>query len=348
MTVVPETAVKEIVPMTAAEYAAIEDRLAVLLGTRQDVLVLQGEAVLPLEAAARGLGRDGLRALNIVTSEYGANFGDWLRQAGSDVTEVAIPFDRAVSADEIAAELERLGEIDVVSFVHGEAASGVLNPLPELAELARDAGALVVVDAVASFGADPVPIDELELDVVVISAQKSLSGPTGVSAVTLSERAWARIEANGSAPRRSLLSLLDWREHWLETDRSVLPVIPHHVEMRLLGVALEAAQAEGLDHVIARHRRAAAQSRAGLGAIGLEPFVADAARTAAIATTFRPPPGMIPAELLSHIELEPRWLVGVAPAAPDTALRINHMGLRATEADVERALAAIGAAIRTR
>jgi aspartate aminotransferase-like enzyme len=285
-----------------------------------------------------------MRALNIVTSEYGANFGDWLRQAGSDVTDVAIPFDRAVSAGD-RGRLERLGQIDVVSFVHGEAASGVLNLLPELAEPRKDAGALVV-DASRPSLPTPVPIDELDLDVAV-SAQKSLSGPTGVSAVTLSERAWASIEANRSAPRRSLLSLLDWREHWLETDRGVLPVIPHHVEMRLLGVALEAAQAEGLDHVIARHRRAAEQSRAGLVAIGLEPFVADAAQTAAIATTFRPPPGMTPADLLSRIELEPRRLVGLAPAAPDAALRINHMGLRATEADVERALAAIGAAIRT-
>ncbi len=347
MTVAPETAVREIVPVTAADYAAIEDRLAALAGTSRDVLVLQGEAVLPLEAAARGLGRVGLRALNIVTSEYGAIFGDWLRQGGSDVTDVVIPFDRAASSGEIAAELERLGAVDIVSFVHGEAASGVLNPLRELAALARDAGALIVVDAVASFGADQVPIDELGLDIVVISAQKSLSGPTGVSAVTLSESAWAQIEANSSAPRRSLLSLLDWRERWLETGRNVLPVIPHHVEMRLLGVALEAAQTEGLDHVIARHRRAAEQSRAGLVALGLEPFVADAAETAAIATTFRPPHGTTPAELLSRIELEPAWLVGLAPAAPGEALRINHMGLRATEADVERALAAIGAATGT-
>jgi aspartate aminotransferase-like enzyme len=54
-----------------------------------------------------------------------------------------------------------------------------------------------------------------------------------------------------------------------------------------------------------------------------------------------------PREFLRRIELEPPWLVGLAPASPAEALRINHMGLRATDADVEQALAAIAAASGT-
>lgn len=335
--------VEEIAPVTSPEYAAIEDALAALLGTQQQVLVLQGEAVLPLEAAARGLGRPGIRALNVVTSIYGTNFGQWLRQAGADVTDLVVPFSRAVSAEEVSERLHQLGGADVVSFVHGEAASGVLNPLAEIAEVVKRADALVVVDAVASFGADPVPVDDLDL--VVLAAQKSLSGPTGVSAVTISEAAWRAIEVNPVAPRRSLLSLLDWREHWLRTDRSVLPVVPHHVEMRLFGAAIAAAAEEGLDAVIGRHRSAAARSRAGLEAIGLEPLVQDPTQTAGIATTFRPSPGTTPAALLAALDLEPRGLIGLAPAAPGEALRINHMGMRATASDVDRALAALASAV---
>ena len=54
-------------PVTAAFCAAVEDTLAGLLQTRQDVILLQGEAVLGLEAAARGIGGPGRRVLNIVT-----------------------------------------------------------------------------------------------------------------------------------------------------------------------------------------------------------------------------------------------------------------------------------------
>jgi aspartate aminotransferase-like enzyme len=331
----------EIVPVEADEYAAIEDRFASLFGTQKDLIVLQGEAVLPLEAAARGLARPNSRAVNVVTSAYGSSFGDWLRQGGSTVSEVVVPFDRAVSVDQVARELDSYRVADVVSIVHAEAASGVVNPIREIAALARAAGALIVVDAVASFGADPLEIDDCDLDIVVVSAQKALAGPTGVSAAIVSERAWKQLSDNPSAPRHSLLSLLDWRQHWRDSDRTTLPVIPHHVEMRLLGIALERAETEGLDRVIARHRGAAEASRRGLEALGLEPWVADASQTAGIATTFRPPAGVSPAELLDVLQVEPRGLVGPAPAAPTEALRINHTGRRATTDDVERALHAI-------
>ena len=81
--------------------------------------------------------------------------------------------------------------------------------------------------------------------------------------------------------------------------------------------------------------------------MGLELFVADPAQRASIATCFRPPAGLPADEFLRRVELEPPWLVGLAPASPREALRINHMGVRATDADVERALAAIAAANRT-
>jgi aspartate aminotransferase-like enzyme len=339
------TELEEIVPVEANEYAATEDRFASLLGTRQELIVLQGEAVLPLEAAARGLARPESHAVNIVTSAYGANFGDWLRQGGTRVTDIVVPFDQAISADQVARELDRCGDVDIVSLVHAEAASGVVNPVRAIAALAQAVGALTVVDAVASFGAEPLEIDDWGLDFVVVSAQKALAGPTGVSAVTISDRAWTQLADNPTAPRHSLLSLLDWKEQWQGSNRTTLPVIPHHVEMRLLGVALKHAETEGLDRVIARHRAAANMSRRGLEALGLEPFVTDPTHTAGIATTFRPPDGVAAAELLDTLQIEPRGLVGPAPAAPKDALRINHIGRRATSTDVERALHAIDASL---
>jgi aspartate aminotransferase-like enzyme len=335
------TELLELGPVEAAEYAAIEDRFASLLGTRHDLIVLQGEAVLPLEATARGLARPGSRAINIVTSAYGANFGDWLRQGGATVVDITVPFDRAVSVEQVARELEGSGGADIVSLVHAEAASGVVNPLREIAALAHAAGALVVVDAVASIGAEPLEIDDWALDVVVVSAQKALAGPTGVSAVILAARVWEQLADNPSAPRHSLLSLLDWREQWLDSGRTTLPVIPHHVELRLLGVALDRAAGESLNGVIARHRHAADVSRRGLETLGLIPWVAESAQAAGIATTFRTPADRAPAELLAALDLEPRWLVGLAPAAPTEALRINHMGRDATEPAVAHALGAL-------
>jgi aspartate aminotransferase-like enzyme len=336
------TELPEIVPVSAEEYAGIEDRFAALVGTQQDLVVFQGEAALPLEAAARGLGRPGSRAINVVTGPYGAAFGDWLRAGDSEVVDIVVPFDRAVSVDEVAEALSRETGTALVSLVHAEAGSGVVNPLREISDVVRAAGALIVVDAVASVGAEPLAIDEWGLDLVILGAQKALAGPTAVSAAVISERAWAWLDSNPSAPRRSLLSLLDWRERWLGSGRTVLPVIPHHVEMRLLGESLEAAEAEGLRSVIERHRAAADETRRGLQALRLEPWVADVEQTAAIATTVRVPAGTTAARVLETFHVEPPWLIGPAPTVPDEALRINHTGRRATPEDVERALTALG------
>ena len=59
-----------------------------------------------------------------------------------------------------------------------------------------------------------------------MSAQKALGGPAGVTGVAVSDAAWAAMAENAAAPRDSVLSLLDWRERWLESDRVALPTIP--------------------------------------------------------------------------------------------------------------------------
>src|SRR5581483_5643980 len=178
-------------------------------GTHRDCILVQGEAILSLEAAARGLGGPGARALNVVTGPYGAIFGDWLRQTGAEVDDLAVEFDRAVTTDQVRDSLTRAGAVDLVSIVHTEAATGVVNPLREIAAAVKDAGALLVVDAVASIGADPLDIDAWDLDVTVVAAQKALAGPTGAAAVVVGERGWERLRSNPAAPRRSILSLLD-------------------------------------------------------------------------------------------------------------------------------------------
>jgi aspartate aminotransferase-like enzyme len=329
----------ELGPVGADEYAATASLFARLLHTTRDLLLLQGEAAFALEAAARGLGAPGRRILNLVTGPYGAAMGDWFRQTGAEAVDLAVPFDRAIHAGEVAEALAQ-ADYDVVSVVHAEAATGAVNPLAEIAALAHEADALLVVDAVASLGAEPLVIDGWNLDLVVLSTQKALAGPTGACAAVLSERAWEAIESNPIAPRRSVLSLLDWRELWLGSGRRTLPVIPHHLETRALDAALSEASAEGLASVVERHVAARDASRRGLRALGVEPWVALDADAAAVVTSVRVPAGLTPSEILAapgrprfHSILEP------APRSlSEQALRIAHVGRRARLEDVSGAL----------
>jgi aspartate aminotransferase-like enzyme len=339
----------DLAPLSAARFAAIEDRVARLLGTRQDVLITQGEALLPLEGAIRGCAGPDTVALNVVTGPYGQTFGDWLRDCGATVHDLAVPFHTAVTADLVRQAFAEHPEIDFVSLVHAEAATGNTNPVAEIGEVVREHGALFYLDAVASVGAEPVLPDAWGVDLCVIGAQKAMGGPAGVSAVSVSERAWARMAANPGAPRRSYLSLLDWKERWIDGGRKALLHAPAQLEMLALEACVERIEAEGLEAVMARHASAAAATRAGALALGggLEPYVHEAREAAPVATTLRVPSGLDASELVARaLVSDPALpLAAGGGALAKEMIRVNHYGPDATRGAVQGSLAALGAAL---
>ncbi|MFJ9188402.1 pyridoxal-phosphate-dependent aminotransferase family protein [Streptomyces anulatus] len=334
-------------PLTADRFAAIERRVARLLATEQDVVITQGEALLPLEGCIRGGARPGSTALNVVTGPYGQTFGNWLRDCGAEVVDLTVPFHAAVTADQVAEALAEHPEIDFVSLVHAEAATGNTNPVAEIGEVVRAHGALFMLDAVASVGAEPLLPDAWGVDLCVIGAQKAMGGPAGVSAVSVSARAWERIAANPAAPRRSYLSLLDWKERWIDGGRTVLPHAPAQLEMLGLEACVARIEDEGLDTVTARHASAAAATRAGAVALGggLEPYVHDARDAAPVATTLRAPAGTDAAALVAGaLAADPALpLVAGGGALSKEMIRVNHYGADATRGAVLSSLAALGA-----
>ncbi|MHC3468470.1 pyridoxal-phosphate-dependent aminotransferase family protein [Streptomyces sp. 7R007] len=339
-------------PFSAADFAAVEDRVARLLGTAQDVVIMQGEALLPLEGAIRGTAGPGTTALNVITGPYGQTFGDWLRDCGATVIDLAVPFHAAVSAEQIREAFAEHPEIDFVSLVHAEAATGNTNPVAEIGEAVREQGALFYLDAVASVGAEPVLPDAWGVDLCVIGAQKAMGGPAGVSAVSVSERAWARMAANPRAPRRSYLSLLDWKERWIDGGRRALPHAPAQLEMLALAACLERIEAAGPDAVMARHAEAAAATRAGAPALGggLEPYVYEARHAAPVATTLRAPAGVVASDLVARaLEVTPGLpLAAGGGALAKEMIRVNHYGPDARLDVVERCLTALGTALAER
>ncbi|MFE9388465.1 pyridoxal-phosphate-dependent aminotransferase family protein [Streptomyces sp. NPDC006784] len=332
-------------PLSAEHFAAVEDKVASLLRTRGDIVTMQGEALLPLEACIRAAAPRGSTALNVVTGPYGETFGGWLRSCGAEVVTLTAPFTGAVGADEVARALHEHPEAGLVSLVHAEAATGNTNPVAEIGAAVREHGALLMLDAVASVGAEPLLTDAWGVDLCVIGGQKALAGPAGVSAVSVSARAWDRIAANESAPRRSYLSLLDWKERWLDGGRRALPHAPAQLEMLALEAAVDRVLAEGLDSSIARHRAASAATRAGVRELpALAAYVTRDQDAAPAATTLR-----VPADGMDAREVVAAAL-GAAPEAPLQAaggalaaevLRVNHYGRSADRTVVLDSLAAL-------
>nr|WP_180217944.1 aminotransferase class V-fold PLP-dependent enzyme [Streptomyces albus] len=337
-------------PLTAERFAAVEDKIAALLRTRCDVVAMQGEALLPLEACIRSAAPRGSTALNIVTGPYGETFGGWLRSCGAEVVTLTAPFTGAAGVDEVARALREHPHIGLVSLVHAEAATGNTNPVAEIGPVVREHGALLMLDAVASVGAEPLLTDEWGVDLCVIGGQKALAGPAGVSAVSVSARAWERIAANGQAPRRSYLSLLDWKERWLDGGRTALPHAPAQLEMLALEQAVDRIAAEGLDASIARHRAASAATRAAARLLpGLAPYVVRDQDAAPAATTLRAPQDVDAREVVAAaLKADPRVpLQAAAGALAAQMLRVNHYGRAADRAVVQDTVRALAAGLES-
>ncbi|HEY4201929.1 MAG TPA: aminotransferase class V-fold PLP-dependent enzyme [Devosiaceae bacterium] len=329
----------------ASGYAPLADRLRRLLSTAGDVIFVQAEAILALEAAAASLARPGMTAVNIVTSPYGGYFGSWLRRGGATVHEIVAEAGRPITVTMVKAALDDLPTVDLVAIVHAETSSGILNPLPEVAALAEARGALLVVDGVASVGGHALDVDALGIDVAVIGPQKALGGPAALSIAAISPRAWAEM---AKAPKfsPSILSLTDIKEVWLDRGRGALPGMPSALDFWALEAALDRVEAEGLAALIAQHELAGRASRAGLLALGVEPWIIAEAEASTLVTAAPVPAGIDPDGLITATA---RYGVTLSPgfgAVRDRLVRLDHTGIRANFGTVITNLAAYGSALR--
>jgi aspartate aminotransferase-like enzyme len=168
--------------------------------------------------------------------------------------------------------------------VQSETSTGVVADVQALAAAAKEAGALVVVDAVSSLGAVPCETDAWGLDVVVSGSQKALMTPPGLGLAAVSEAALA---ATGSSPR----FYFDWARTRKAQQTLDAPVTLPVSLVAGLDVALELLFAEGLEASFDRHVRLGRAARAGVKALGLELFSPDEDRSAVV-TAVRAPAGI--------------------------------------------------------
>lgn len=333
-------------PDFLARYADTTELARRAFGTAQAPVILHGEAVLGLEAAAASLIRRDDVVLNLVSGVYGKGYGWWARRYAAEVVEVEVPYDSAVPAESVRAALTARPDVTVVSVVHCETPSGTMNDLDAIGPVVAAHGALLIVDAVSSFGAAHCDFAAWDADLVVVGPQKCLGGPAGLSLLHVSDAAWEHMAANPDAPRASMLSILDWRDAYL-VDRP-FPFTPSVSEVYALHACLEQFLAEGPASVLARHQAAARAARAGSRALGLELWAALESICSDAVTALRVPAGLDERELIANARMQSGvMLSGGQGELAGKVLQIGHMGPSAYPLSPVVAVTALGRALRS-
>lgn len=326
-------------PSFIAAFRRTERKVAQLLATENDILLMQGEAVLGLEAAAKSLVTPGMHVLNLVSGVFGKGMGYWLQGFGAELHEIEVGYDDAIDPEQVERALAQNPSIELLSVVHCETPSGTLDPLEEIAAIAAAHDVLTFVDCVSSVAGTPFLGDRWHLDVSVLGPQKCMGGPPGMSLMSISEKAWEMIGRNPAAPRASFLSMLDWKEQWLGAEH--FPYTPSVADLRGVEAACDDVLEEGIDASIARHERAARATRSGARAMGLELWPRSDEIAAPCVTSIKVPDGLTD----DHVRAHARERYGVMLSGGQGAgnlVRIGHMGPTASSVYPVIGLSALG------
>lgn len=324
-------------------YHELTRKLARIMGTSNPVLILTGEGMLGLEAAVASLVEPDEPALVVSNGIFGRGFGDLVERYGGRPVLVESPFDRAPAPEELEAALAAHPQIRVATLVHCETPTGFLNPVEELLPVLQAHGVITIVDAVSSLGADRVEADAWGIDLLLGASQKALSAPTGLAFLSVSDRAWEKMEHRQRRIPGFYTNLLEWKRAWLDPADRSFPYTPAAATMVALDAACDALVAEGLEQVQDRHRRLAAAVRAALRGAGFRLFPPEAHAAAGV-TAFWVPEGLDERAFRRRLWEEQGVLMGGSVGEMEGRLwRVGHMGAGAREERLFRFMRALEA-----
>jgi serine---pyruvate transaminase len=324
-------------------YERCLGRLREVCRTEREVLLFTSSGTGAFESAVQNLVSPGEPHLVVSAGNFGERWAAMTAGYGAEVDQLRYAWGETPEADDVRARLHER-EARAVWVVQSETSTGVVADVQAIAAAAKDAGALVVVDAVSSLGAVPCETDAWSLDVVVSGSQKALMTPPGLGTCAVSPAAYA---AAGSTPR----FYFDWERTRAAQAKLDAAFTPPVSLVAALDVALGLLLAEGLDAVFERHVRLGRAARAGAKAMGLELFSPDDDRSAVV-TAVRVPDGIDSSDVVKG--LRDRFGMTIANGQGDLLgkiFRLGHIGwfdvfdITTMLAAVEIVLADLGADI---
>ncbi len=297
--------------------------LQTLAQTKNDAFVLTGSGTLAMEAAISNTISPGDKVLCLITGVFGERWANIAQAYGTQVERLVYPSGTPVDVEQLADRLsaDKEKSIKAVTVTHNETSTGVLNDLRQIGHLIKKHGALSLVDAVTSFGAINVPMDEWHIDVMVTGSQKALMLPPGLSMIFFGGRAWAA-QAVCKSPR----FYLDLSRYKKSLAANTVPYTPNVSFVCALQKSLELIQEEGLAAVQVRHFKLRAMLRSGLRAMGLKLFVDDDFASPTI-TAILPPNNVSVADIRQALKQDFNIVVADGQEALQSKIfRIGHMG----------------------
>jgi alanine-glyoxylate transaminase/serine-glyoxylate transaminase/serine-pyruvate transaminase len=223
-----------------------------------------------METCFVNLVKPGDEVVICVNGVFGTRMADVVSRLGGELIRVEAEWGRAVDPDAVRKAVQGRSP-KLLSVVHAETSTGVCQPLEDLASIARECGALFLVDTVTSLGGMEVVLDKVGIDAAYSGTQKCISCPPGLSPISFSSSAMKLLENRKSPVVSWYLDMSMVRSYW-GAERKYHHTAPVNM-IYALREALRIIAEEGLEARFARHRLNHRALVAGVEAMGLSMLV---------------------------------------------------------------------------
>jgi 2-aminoethylphosphonate-pyruvate transaminase len=262
-----------------------EKLCAVIHATDTHVCVpMQGSGTFSVEAAINTLvPRDG-HLLVLINGAYGKRMARLTQMMGRKFSTFETADDVPTTAQDVNRLLTQDPSITHIGLIHCETSTGILNPLPEIADVVARHGRRLIVDAMSSYGALPIDARTTPFDALVAASGKCVEGPPGMGFVFVKKGVLEYCAGNSSS------LALDLNDQWTYMEKTTQwrYTPPTHIVVAL-NAALDQFVAEGGQPArLERYAKNCSTLVAGLGELGFRPFLRPEVQAPVIVTFHAP------------------------------------------------------------
>lgn len=309
-------------------YNNVRSKIRKLLHAyKSDVYIMLAEAMLGLEASIANLVSRRDKVLVIANGVFGEGFVDLVKMYNGQPIILEGDWRKSIDVSEVDKILEKNKDISIVTLVHCDTPSAILNNLEEVAKVVKGHGALLIVDAVSSVGGVEIDVDKLGIDILIGGSQKVLNVPSGLTIMTISNEAWEKIEKVNY--RGFYMNLKLWKD--MLDSKKIFPYTMCDPLIYALNEALDMIFEEGLENVYRRHKKAQKASWAAAEALGLKLYPLSIEDSSPTVTAIEVPKNIDETKLR-----EIAWkkygvmIAGSWGKLQGKVIRIGHMGIQAS------------------
>ncbi|MCJ7435755.1 MAG: alanine--glyoxylate aminotransferase family protein [Anaerolineales bacterium] len=308
-------------------YNETSSLLRKFFNTQNDMFIVPGPASALMDMAIGSLVGTGEKIIVGSNGFFGDRLNDIAQGYGARIVPFTAPLEKPLDPQLLRQLLKDNPDVEVVALVHHETGTTILNPLRELAAVVREAGKVLVVDAVSSLAGVEIRVDDWGIDVCVTSPNKCLEAVPGIGIISVSPRAWKLVDARPALGHGWYLNLATWRKYVKEWGTwHPSPVTMPASNVLAVRASMRRIVSGGLDVHFAKYARASQIVRKGLENLGFEMFAPEDYASPIVTGVKARPEFEVP-EMIKWLAEERGIAIGGAfGALTGKIFRVGHLG----------------------